>query len=149
VTFAVSMVTRTHRRLRQFANRCAHTDLALRPPRAKSAEFELRRNRKLSDLFSYDMADDRTLTAPEITEIGEALFGPSWQGEMAKAIGVPRQSVGHYLRTGGVRGAQTAAIIGLVARVAARELLSSDRQRVVVDARQADLITLLHRFDSR
>jgi hypothetical protein len=95
------------------------------------------------------MADDRTLTAPEIKEIGEALFGPSWQGEMAKAIGVPRQSVGHYLRSGGVRGAQTAAIIGLVARVAARELLSSDRQRVVVDARQADLITLLHRFDSR
>jgi len=95
------------------------------------------------------MADDRTLTAPEITEIGEALFGPSWQGEMAKAIGVPRQSVGHYLKSGGVRGTQTAAIIGLVARVAARELLSADRQQAVVSARQSGLIKLLHRFDSR
>ena len=62
----------------------------------------------------------RTLNSAEIREIGEILFGMSWQAEMAKAIGVPRQSIGHYLRSGGVRGAQTAAIIGLVARLAAR-----------------------------
>jgi hypothetical protein len=91
----------------------------------------------------------RTLTSSEIREIGEVLFGLSWQGEMAKAIGVPRQSIGHYLKSGGVKGAQTAAIVGLVARMAARELLSADAQRAAVDARQAELIDLLRRFDSR
>jgi len=68
---------------------------------------------------------------------------------MAKAIGVPRQSIGHYLKSGGVRGAQTAAIVGLVARTAVRELLSADEQRVAVDARHAALIKILRRFDSR
>ncbi len=91
----------------------------------------------------------QTLNSAEIREIGEILFGLSWQSEMAKAIGVPRQSIGHYLRSGGVRGAQTAAIIGLVARLAARELLSADAQRAAVDARQASLIQLLRRFDAR
>jgi hypothetical protein len=95
------------------------------------------------------MPEDRTLTSPEIREIGEILFGISWQGEMARAIGVPRQSIGHYLKSGGVRGAQTAAIVGLVARMASRELLSADAQRAAVHARQADLIDLLRRFDSR
>jgi len=95
------------------------------------------------------MAEFRTLAAAEIREIGEALFGNSWQGEMAKAIGVPRQSIGHYLKSGGVRGAQTAAIVGLVARTAVRELLSADEQRVAVDARHAALIKILRRFDSR
>jgi hypothetical protein len=95
------------------------------------------------------MSDARTLTSEEIRQIGEALFGPSWQGEMAKAIGVPRQSIGHYLKSGGVRGAQTAAIIGLVARTAARELLSADAQRSAVDLRQAELLDLLRRFDAR
>jgi hypothetical protein len=131
---------------RQFAYGCVHDRNG--PTSRREPESSGGTERSTTCFLMY-MADDRTLTAPEIKEIGEALFGPSWQGEMAKAIGVPRQSVGHYLRSGGVRGAQTAAIIGLVARVAARELLSSDRQRVVVDARQADLITLLHRFDSR
>lgn len=91
---------------------------------------------------------DRTLDSSQIREIGEALFGSSWQGEMARAIGVPRQSIGHYLRSGGVKGAQTAAIVGLVARVAARELLSADERRVVTDTRHAQLLELLRRFDS-
>lgn len=98
---------------------------------------------------SKQMAENRTLTSSDIREIGEALFGSSWQGEMAKAIGVPRQSVGHYLRAGGVKGAQTAAIVGLVARTAIRELLTADQQRVAVDARHADLIEILRRFDAR
>ena len=93
--------------------------------------------------------EKRTLTSSEIREIGQALFGTSWQGEMAKAIGVPRQSVGHYLRAGGVKGAQTAAIVGLVARTAVRELLSADQERLAVDARHADLVELLRRFDAR
>jgi|SRR5579872_6743059 len=93
--------------------------------------------------------ENRTLTSSEIREIGQALFGASWQGEMAKAIGVPRQSVGHYLRAGGVKGAQTAAIVGLVARTAVRELLSADQVRLAVDARHADLVELLRRFDAR
>jgi len=100
-------------------------------------------------VFSLMTAEDRTLTAPEIREIGEALFGGSWQGEMAKAIGVPRQSIGHYLKAGGVKGAQTAAIVGLVARMAARELLLADAEKAMVDARQAELVGLLRRFDSR
>jgi hypothetical protein len=95
------------------------------------------------------MAEDRTLAPSEIREIGEALFGISWQGEMAKAIGVPRQSIGHYLKSGGVRGAQTAAIVGLVARMAARELLFANAQQAAGDARQAELTKLLGRFDAR
>jgi hypothetical protein len=70
--------------------------------------------------------ETRTLNSSEIREIGEAILGHSWQDEMARAIGVPRQSIGHYLKSGGVRGAQTAAIVGLVARVAMRDLLSAD-----------------------
>ena len=85
-------------------------------------------------------SSDRTLTTSEIREIGEALFGASWQGELAKAIGVPRQSISHYLKAGGVRGAQTAAIVGLVARTAARELLAANEQQIVLDSRQAELI---------
>jgi len=91
----------------------------------------------------------RTLTASEIRELGEVLFGASWQGGLARAIGVPRQSVSRYLKTDGVRGAQTAVIVGLVARTAARELLAADQQQIVFDARQAELIKLLRRFDSR
>jgi hypothetical protein len=92
--------------------------------------------------------DNRTLKSSEIREIGEALFGTSWQGEMARAIGVPRQSIGHYLKSGGVNGAQTAAIIGLVARVAVRDLLAVDERQVVSDARHTQLLELLRRFDS-
>jgi hypothetical protein len=93
------------------------------------------------------MAVDRTLTSLQIREIGEALFGSAWQGEMAKAIGVPRQSIGYYLKSGGVNGAQAAAIIGLVARTAARERRTATEQETVTDTRQADLSELLHRFD--
>ena len=42
----------------------------------------------------------RSLTSIEIREIGEALFGSTWQGAMAKGLGVPRQSVTYYLRSG-------------------------------------------------
>ena len=93
--------------------------------------------------------ENRTLKALEIREIGEALFGHSWQGEMAKAIGVPRQSIGHYLKSGGVSGAQTAAIVGLVARVAIRDLLSANATRTAIDARHCELVGLLDRFDTR
>ena len=95
------------------------------------------------------MPEVRILSSPEIREIGEALFGISWQVEMAKGIGVRRQSIGHYLKSGGVKGAQSAAIVGLVARMAARELLSADAHRVADDARHAELLRLLHRFDFR
>jgi DNA-binding XRE family transcriptional regulator len=44
--------------------------------------------------------ETRTLKASEIREIGEAIFRHSWQGEMARAIGVHRQSIGHYLKVG-------------------------------------------------
>ena len=67
---------------------------------------------------------------------------------MARAIGVPRQSVGHYLKAGGVKGAQTAAIVGLVARTAVRELLAADERRAVGDVRHAKLVGLLRRFDA-
>jgi len=92
---------------------------------------------------------ERTLTALEIRQIGESLFGAVWQGEMARAVGVPRQSIGHYLKTGGVKGTQAAAIIGLVARVALRELMSAKAHQTASEARHADLASLLLRFDAR
>jgi hypothetical protein len=96
-----------------------------------------------------EIREDCTLNSHELREIGEALFGHSWQGDMAKAIGVPRQSIGHYLKSGGVRGTQTAAIVGLVARMAIRDLLSADARRIAVDARHAALVSLPDRFDAR
>jgi hypothetical protein len=93
------------------------------------------------------MAVDRTLNSPEIREIGEALYGRSWQGEMARALGVPRQSVGYYLKSGGVDRTQAAAIIGLVARTAAHEMQASRLLQTTSDTRQALLSELLSRFD--
>ena len=93
------------------------------------------------------MADEHTLNSFEIREIGEALYGLSWQGEMAKALGVPRQSVGYYLKSGGVDRTQAAAIIGLVARTSARERQASTERQVTSDSRLADLAALLTRFD--
>lgn len=95
------------------------------------------------------MTTDHTIDAAEIRRIGETIYGPAWQSLMAKAIGVPRQSVGHYLKSGGVSGAQAAAIIGLVARIAARELLLANEEQANVDARQAALLELLKQFDAR
>lgn len=68
---------------------------------------------------------------------------------MAKAIGVPRQSIGHYLKSGGVKGAQAAAIIGLVARTALREQRLAEEARFASEARRAVLMDLLSRFDPR
>lgn len=93
------------------------------------------------------MAIDRTLNAEEIREIGEALYGRSWQGAMAQALGVPRQSVGYYLKSGGVDRTQAAGIIGLVARTAAHEMQASRLQQTTRDERQAVLAELLARFD--
>src|SRR6185312_110772 len=103
-------------------------------------------DRRPSGCLPY-MADSHALTSLEIREIGEVLFGLPWQSEMARAIGVPRQSIGHYLNSGGAKGAQSAAIIGLVARLAVRELLAADEQQLAVDARHAALIQLVRRFD--
>ena len=94
------------------------------------------------------MAVDRVLTSLAIREIGEALYGAAWQGEMAKAIGVPRQSIGYYLKSGGVNGTQASAIIGLVARMAAREQQAARARQIAIEIRHADLSDLLHRFDS-
>lgn len=68
---------------------------------------------------------------------------------MAKAIGVPRQSIGHYLKSGGAKGAQAAAIIGLVARTALREQRLADDARLASEARQSVLMDILSRFDPR
>ena len=93
------------------------------------------------------MADAPILTSDEIREIGEALYGGAWRADMARDLGVPRQSIGYYLRAGGVNRTQAAAIIGLVARTAAREL-RSERVRVTDTAtRQSNLSALLGRFD--
>jgi len=91
----------------------------------------------------------RVLTSQDVREVGEMLFGATWQGEMAKAVGVPRQSIGYYLKSGGVSGTQAAAIIGLVARGAARERRTALEQQSRIDARQDHLSKLLHRFDNR
>lgn len=65
---------------------------------------------------------------------------------MAKALGVPRQSVGYYLKSG-VNGAQAAAIIGLVARVLHREDRDSLARQKTAVARNVELATLLARFE--
>jgi hypothetical protein len=95
------------------------------------------------------MTDDRALTSLEIREIGEVLYGSAWQGEMAKAVGVPRQSIGYYLKTGGVKGTQAAAIVGLLARMAVREFINARERQAAFDSRHAELSSLLIRFESR
>ena len=93
------------------------------------------------------MGDGHAINGSEIREIGEALFGSTWQNEMAKAIGVPRQSISYYLRSGGAKGAQATAIIGLLARTAAREQFEANQRQATTEVRQADLLLLLRRFD--
>ena len=93
------------------------------------------------------MADAPTLTSDEIREIGETLYGGAWRADMARDLGVPRQSIAYYLRAGGVNRTQAAAIIGLVARTAARELRSEQTRRTDTANRQSDLSDLLGRFD--
>jgi len=93
------------------------------------------------------MSGPRALKSEEIREIGETIFGATWQGDMARALGVPRQSVGYYLKAGGANGAQAAAILGLVARIILAETAAGhDRHRVHV-ARLDALTSLLRRFD--
>jgi hypothetical protein len=58
---------------------------------------------------------------------------------MAKALGVPRRSVGYYMKAGGANRTQAAAIIGLVARVAARELRIAKDSQTRTDDRQVHL----------
>jgi hypothetical protein len=65
---------------------------------------------------------------------------------MAKSLGVPRQSVGYYLKSG-VNGAQAAGIIGLIARMAFRERRQAlDHERSSAE-RDDDLAKLLARFE--
>ena len=93
------------------------------------------------------MSIDRALAPTEIREIGEALYGSAWQGAMAKALGVPRQSVSYYLKSG-VNGAQAAAILGLVARVVLRERVEAETRRVTTDTRDSGLRALLTRLEA-
>lgn len=92
------------------------------------------------------MPPPRKISADEITEIGEALYGPAWQGAMAKALGVPRQSVSYYLKTGGVNGAQAAGIVGLLARVVLEEDKAAEDHRQVLATRRDGLVGLLARL---
>ena len=65
---------------------------------------------------------------------------------MARALGVPRQSVGYYVKSG-VSGAQAAAILGLIARVSLKERRGVlDHQRSC-EARDRNLTQLLARFE--
>jgi predicted XRE-type DNA-binding protein len=88
----------------------------------------------------------RKLSAADVREIGEALFGETWQSEMASSIGVPRQSVSYYMRNGGANGAQAAAIIGLIARAAMEDQASAQAQQQAHTIRQGVLKALLARF---
>ena len=89
----------------------------------------------------------RPLVPAEIREVGEVLYGSAWQGVMAKALGVPRQSVSYYLKTG-ANGAQAAAILGLVARVVVRERGEVETQRLTSDTRDRNLQALLTRLEA-
>ena len=95
---------------------------------------------------SRNLALSRALTSSEIREIGEALYGSTWQGAMARSLGVPRQSVGYYLKSG-VNGAQAAGIIGLIARAALRERRQALDQERSSAVRDQDLAQLLERFE--
>lgn len=95
------------------------------------------------------MSENRALDAADIREIGEALYGSAWQGAMAKALGVPRQSVSYYLKSGGVNGAQAAGIIGLVARMLLHEGRQAQERMTASEARRGELAGLLARFDGR
>lgn len=97
--------------------------------------------------FARPMADVPDLTSEHIREIGEALYGAAWRGDMARDLGVPRQSIAYYLRAGGVNRTQAAAIIGLVARTAAKELRSEQARQTDSASRQSILAALLIRFD--
>lgn len=88
-----------------------------------------------------------TLTSVEIQEIGEALYGRVWQGAMARALGVPRQSVVYYLKAGGVNRTQASAIIGLLARTVLREAELARISMAQSHARQTALTTILARLD--
>lgn len=94
------------------------------------------------------MATPHTISATMIREVGEALFGAVWQGEMAKGLGVPRQSVAYYLKAGGVSGAQAAAIIGLVGRTALRETSAQRERQRTADARHETLLALMTRLEA-
>ena len=93
------------------------------------------------------MTDAPTLTSDNIREIGETLYGEAWRGDMARDLGVPRQSIAYYLRSGGVNRTQAAAIIGLAARTAARESQAEQVRQADTATRQSTLSALLVRFD--
>lgn len=93
------------------------------------------------------MASTLALTSADIQEIGVALYGDAWQSDMARALGVPRQSIGYYIKAGGANKTQAAAIVGLVARVAAREMAVLRETQRQGQARQVYLSDLLLRFD--
>jgi hypothetical protein len=95
------------------------------------------------------MPNSVTLSADLIREVGEALYGAVWQTEMAKGLGVPRQSIAYYLKSGGVNGAQAAAIVGLVGRTMARDASSHVELQKAVDLRRDALATLLIRLEAR
>ncbi len=94
------------------------------------------------------MTTPPTLSAVQIREVGEALFGPIWQADMAKGLGVPRQSVAYYLRSGGVSGAQAAAIIGLVSRTVHSDAAVQRQAQLSVQARHDGLMALLVRLET-
>jgi hypothetical protein len=93
------------------------------------------------------MPSSHLLTPAEIQEIGETLYGRSWQGAMARAIGVPRQSIGYYLKSGQVTGTQATAILGLIARTALQERRQSQADQSASEVRQETLLALLRRLD--
>ena len=88
------------------------------------------------------------LSTEIIREVGEALFGAVWQSEMAKRLGVPRQSVAYYLKSGGVSGAQAAAIIGLVSRAVIRDETDQAEAERAMRSRRETLLNLMARLES-
>ena len=88
------------------------------------------------------------LTSSDIEEIGAALYGQAWRADMAKALGVPRQSVSYYIKAGGANRTQATAIIGLIARAVAAEVRTTKLYNTDSEQRQAALYGLLERFEA-
>lgn len=61
------------------------------------------------------MPTEKTLTAAEVEEVGRALFGDDWRGELGPAIGVTR-SHGYSVAKHGADRLVAMSLIGLVAR---------------------------------
>lgn len=94
------------------------------------------------------MQREYSLTPEDVAELGETLFGDAWRTRLAEAMNVPRQGVQHYLKAG-IRGAQAAALVGVLARTLVDHQATELARRQEADATEKALRELYQRFSAR